>query len=68
MKHTIKFDQIKENAKKGIAIYQYELAEQHIKEKEYAEAIYWLQKASQQGFYPAQERLTDVIKYGLRRK
>lgn len=63
-----KLDALKKSAKEGRERAQYDLAQHHLKFKEYAAAVYWLQKAANQGFTLACKELPDVINNGMRRK
>lgn len=63
-----KLDALKKAAQEGREIAQYELAKHHIEQRDYAAAVYWLQKAANQGFTLAANQLEDVINNGMRRK
>lgn len=59
---------MKKQAKEGLERAQYELAQHHLRLKQYAEATYWLQKAANQGYAIAIDQLKDIINSGMRRK
>ena len=63
-----KLDALKKAAQEGRERAQYDLARHYIEQRDYAAAVYWLQKAANQGFILAANQLEDVIKDGLRRK
>lgn len=59
---------LQKQAQEGRERAQYELAKHHIEQRDYAAAVYWLQKAANQGFILAANQLQDVINNGMRRK
>ena len=63
-----KLDDLKKAAQEGRERAQYDLARHYIEQREYAAAVYWLQKAAKQGFTLASHKLEDVVQNGMRRK
>lgn len=59
---------LQKQAQEGRERAQYDLARHYIEQKEYAAAAYWIQKAANQGFILAANKLEDVINNGMRRK
>lgn len=63
-----KLDALKKSAQEGRERAQYDLARHYMEQRDYAAAVYWLQKAANKGFKLAIDQLQDVINNGMRRK